>query len=288
MEFLKSHYEKLILGVMLLLMAVGAVLLVLEVGTVQDELQKFKDMSLGNDGKPPQQEDLGELIKALTQVTNPPKVEFAKVHKVFNPDAWYVDTNGNLIAGTNVGVERLIIQSITPQYLKVEFDSIGSTNPGRESVKLKVTREFMKTLAEQGKRTLTLSLNSTNVSNTLDPANKAQSPQLFVRGIAGTPEAPEVKLELVEPGKDSTKFTISKALGFAHVIEHVTHIVYPVESNHVWRVARKGQPLSFAGDTNIVVEITATNVVVRAISNDKHTTIPFGTNQPAQLRPKTP
>lgn len=288
MEFLKSHYEKLILGVTLLLMATGAVLLVLEVGTVQEELQKFKDMSLGNDGKPPQPEDLTGLIKALTQVTNPPKVEFTRVHKVFNPDAWYVNTNGDLIAGTNVGVERLIVQSITPQHLKVEFDQLGSTNPGRESVRLKVTREFMKAPTEQGKRTLTLSLNSTNVSNTLDPLNKAQSPQLFAREIGGPPENPEVTLELVEPGKDPLKFKISKAQGFVHVVEHIAFIVYPVESNYVWRAARRGQPLSFAGDTNIVVDITGTNVVVRAISNDKHTTIPLGTNRPAPPIPKTP
>ena len=288
MEFLKSHYEKLILGVMLLLMAVGAVILVLEVGTVQEELQKFKAMSLGNDGKPPQPEDLSGLIKALTQVTNPPKVEFTKVHKVFNPDAWYVTTNGDLIAGTNVGVERLIVVSITPQQLIVDSPQLGSTNAGRESVKVNVTRQFMKTVADQGKKTITLPLNATNFSNTLDPANKAQSPLLFVREVSGTAENLEVKLELVESGKDPTKFTISKTQGFAHVIEYVTHIVYPVESNYVWRAARKGQPLSFAGDTNIVVDITATNVVVRAISNDKHTTIPLGTNRPTPPIPKTP
>lgn len=288
MEFLKSHYEKLILGLVLLLMAVGAVVLVLEVGTVQEELQKFKAMSLGNDGNPPQQENLAELIKALTQVTNPPKVEFTKVHRVFNPDSWYVDTNGILIAGTNLGVDRLVVQSITPQHLKVEFDQISSANAGRESVRIKVTREFMKAPADQGKRTITLTLNSTNSSNTLDPANKAQSPQLFPRKIGGTPEAPEVEFELVDPAKDPLKFALSKAQGFTHVVEHVAYIVYPVESNYVWRAARKGQSLIFAGDTNIVVDITATNVVVSAISNDKHTSIPLGTNRPAPPIQKPP
>ena len=284
MEFLKNHYEKIVLGVMLLLMAVGAVVLVLEVGSVQEELQKFKDTTLGHDGKPPPQENLGELVKALTQATNPPKVEFTKVHKVFNPDAWYVTTNGDLVAGTNVGVGRLVVQSITPQHLKLWFDGVTGS-AGRESVKINVIREFAPTPAEQGRKQLSLPLSTTNANNTLNPATKLQ---IFAREIGGTPEAPVAKLELVEPGKDPIKFTVSKTQGFTNVMEHIAFIVYPVESNYVWRAARKGQPLSFAGDTNIVVEITASNVVVRAISNDKHTTIPLGTNQPAPPRPKTP
>lgn len=284
MEFLKNHYEKIILGLVLLLMAVGAVVLVLEVGSVQEELNKFKEIAMGHDGKPPPKEDFTGLIKALSQVTNPPQVEFVKVHRVFNPDTWYVDTNGNLIAGTNVGVGRLIVQSITPQHLKVEFGQIGGT-PERPSIRLNVTREFAPKPVDQGRKPITLSLNSTNAVNTMDAARKVQ---LLVREIGGTPENPEVKLELVEPGKDILRFSVSKAQGFTTVMEYVAYIVYPVESNYVWRAARKDTPMIFAGDTNIVVEITASNVVVRAVSNDKPTTLPLGSAQPVPPRPKTP
>lgn len=284
MEFLKSHYEKIILGVVLLLMAVGAVVLVMEVSSVEAELKKFKENPVGLGGKPPPPENFTNLVSALRQATNPPTVEFTKVHKVFNPDTWYVDTNGNLIAGTNVGVEKLEVKSITPLQLKLWFDSIGGT-AGRETVKINVIREFAPTPQEQGKKSLTLSLTSTNIQNTLDAKSKLQ---VFAREIGGTPENPEAKLELVDPTKDPFRLTVSKAQGYTNVVEHVAYIQYPVESNYVWRAARKGQPLIFAGDTNIVVDITASNVVVRAISNDKHTTIPLGTNQPAPPRPRVP
>jgi hypothetical protein len=284
MEFLKSHYEKIILGVVLLLMAVGAVVLVLEVGSVQEELDKFKKNPVGGGGKPPPPENFTNLVKVLQQAANPPTVEFTKVHKVFNPDTWYVDTNGNLIAGTNVGVGRLVVQSITPMQLKLWFDSIGGT-PGRETVRINVIREFAPTPQEQAKKSLTLSLTSTNIQNTLDTKSKLQ---IFAREIGGTPENPEVKLELIDPAKDPFNFTVSKTQGYTNVAEYVAFIIYPVESNFVWRAARKGQPMSFAGDTNIVVDITASNVVVRAVSNDKHTTIPLGTNSPTPVRPKAP
>jgi hypothetical protein len=168
--------------------------------------------------------------------------------------------------------------------LKLWFDSIGGT-PGRETVRINVIREFAPTPQEQAKKSLTLSLTSTNIQNTLDTKSKLQ---IFAREIGGTPENPEVKLELIDPAKDPFNFTVSKTQGYTNVVEYVAFIIYPVESNFVWRAARKGQPMSFAGDTNIVVDITASNVVVRAVSNDKHTTIPLGTNPPAPVRPKAP
>ena len=44
MEFLKNHYEKIILSLVLLLMAGGAVVLVLEAGSVETELKGFRDI----------------------------------------------------------------------------------------------------------------------------------------------------------------------------------------------------------------------------------------------------
>lgn len=285
MEFLKNHYEKIILGLMLLLMAVGAVVLVMEVSSVQAQLEEYRKIIVaGNDSKRPPAENLNKYKGILDKARNPPQTDFVTVHRVFNPDAWYTDTNGNLIQGTNVGVNRLAVLSITPQHLKLWFDSIGGT-PGRESVKINAIREWLRTVQEQGKKPLTLSLTSTNTVNMLDPASKLQ---IFPREISGTPEAPEVKFELVEPGKDPLKLTMSKAQGYTNVVEFVAHIVYTVETNFVWRTARKGTQLIFAGDTNIVVEVTATNVILRAISNEKQTTIPLGPAQPAPVRPKTP
>lgn len=283
MEFLKSHYEKLILGLTLLLLAAGAVVLVFEAGSVQEELDGYRKTIVESDGKRPTVDDSKARREALELVARPPQTDFVKVHRVFNPDTWYMDTNGNLIAGTNVGVTRLTVQSITPQLLKLWFEGLGSTNAGRESVKVSVIKEFARTPLDQGKKSLTLSLSSTNLVNTLDNVSGLK---VFAREIGGTPEAPEVKLELIEPGKDPLKFTVSKAQGFTNVFEYIAFIVYPVESNFVWRAARKGQPLVFAGDTNIVVEITATNVVVRANSNDKTTTVPLGTPSPAGARPR--
>lgn len=290
MEFLKNHYEKIILGLMLLLMASGAVLLVLEGGSVQDRLKEYRDLIVRGDGKPPPAQDMEGMKGLLARVIKPSQTDFVAVHRVFNPMAWYVDTNGNLIAGTKVGVSQLAVHSITPLRLVMEFVSTGGT-PDRPSVSINVTREFGRTYAEQSKTRKTVFLNATNTAvtatsaNTLDPQRKLV---LLVREAAGTPENPEVKCELHEPGKDPIKFNLSKAQGFINVVEYIASIQYLVETNFAWPKARKDTQLMFAGDTNIVVEITASNVVVRAVSNDKVTTLPVGPPQPAPPPGKKP
>lgn len=283
MEFLKNHYEKIVLGLMLLLMASGAVLLVLEAGSVQTQLDEYRKLIIGGDGKPPPAQDLDKMKKLLAGATKPSQTDFATVHRVFNPGAWYVDTNGNLIAGTKVGVSQLAVHSITPQRLLLELVSTGGT-ADKPTVSISVTKEFAPTVALQSKTRKTFFLTATNTAATATSANTLDTQRklvLLVREVGGTPENPEAKCELHEPGKDTQKFNLTKTLGFISVVEHIANIQYLVETNFAWPKARKDTQMSFAGDTNIVVEVTATNVVVRAISNDKVTTLPLGPQQPA-------
>ena len=285
MEFFKNHYEKIVLGLMLLLMASGAVLLVVEAGSVQDRLKDYRGLTVDGNGKPPPTQDMETLKSLLNRATQPSQTDFASVHRVFNPMAWYVDTNGNLIAGTKVGVSQMAVHSITPQRLLLELVSMGGT-PDRPFVSISVTKEFAPTVPLQAKTRKTFFVNATNTAaiatsanpNTLDLQRKLV---LLVREAAGTPENPELKCELHEPGKDGLKFNLTKAQGHVSVVEYIANIQYLVETNFAWPKARKDTSMTFAGDTNIVVEVTASNVVVRAVSNDKLTTLPLGPPQPA-------
>ena len=285
MEFLKNHYEKLILGLTLLLMAAGAVVLVMEVGSVQEELNKYKANPVTSSGKAPPPENMAVFSNALTSATNPLKVNFVQPHRVFNPDAWYAEPTGNLVAGTNLGVSRLTVEKIQPQQLKLEFLSTGGV-PGRETVSVNMVREFAKSVADQkGRRGLTV--NTTNVLlNTIDPVRKVM---LIFRKMGGTPEAPEVTLELTEPGKEPLPIVLSKAQpNFTMVHEYVAELYYAPDQQ-IWRLPqRKDTPLVFAGDTNIIVEITATNVIIRAVSNDKTITKPLAPALPQAPGTKAP
>jgi len=278
MEFLKNHYEKVVLSLVLLLMAGGAVMLVLGAGSVQQELDNFKKVVVETGGQRPDPPNRGEYLSAISNA-QPRLIDLTKGHKVFNPELWYVNTNGDLIIGTNVGVSKLFVTEIKPLRLKLEL--VISGNAERPSYLVKMTKEFMPKVSDQKPINRSISLNSTNYLDETKPVRKFNG-YLVPRAISGPPDNPTVELDYHDPSRDVEKVKLTKAQPFETVVDYGAKLLYSVENIQFPSPARKDinyerkdSQLVFAGDTNIIVEITATNVVVKAISNDKPTTIPL-------------
>jgi len=278
MEFLKNHYEKVVLSLVLLLMAGGAVMLVLGAGSVQQELDNFKKVVVESTGQRPEPPNRGEYLAAISNA-QPRLIDLTKGHKVFNPELWYVNTNGDLIIGTNVGVSKLFVTEIKPLRLKLEL--VISGNAERPSYLVKMTKEFMPKVTDQKPINRSINLNSTNYLDETKPVRKFQH-YLVPRAINGPPDNPTVELDYHDPSRDVEKVKLTKAQPFETVVDYGAKLLYSVENIQFPSPARKDinyerkdSQLVFAGDTNIIVEITATNVVVKAISNDKPTTIPL-------------
>lgn len=278
MEFLKNHYEKVVLSLVLLLMAGGAVMLVLGAGSVQQELDNFKKVVVETGGQRPDPPNRGEYLAAISNA-QPRLIDLTKGHKVFNPELWYVNTNGDLIIGTNVGVSKLFVTEIKPLRLKLEL--VISGNAERPSYLVKMTKEFMPKVTDQKPINRSISLNSTNYLDETKPVRKFNG-YLVPRAISGPPDNPTVELDYHDPSRDVEKVKLTKAQPFETVVDYGAKLLYSVENIQFPSPARKDinyerkdSQLVFAGDTNIIVEITATNVVVKAISNDKPTTIPL-------------
>jgi len=278
MEFLKNHYEKVVLSLVLLLMAGGAVMLVLGAGSVQQELDNFKKVVVETGGQRPDPPNRGEYLAAISNA-QPRLIDLTKGHKVFNPELWYVNTNGDLIIGTNVGVSKLFVTEIKPLRLKLEL--VISGNAERPSYLVKMTKEFMPKVSDQKPINRSISLNSTNYLDETKPVRKFNG-YLVPRAISGPPDNPTVELDYHDPSRDVEKVKLTKAQPFETVVDYGAKLLYSVENIQFPSPARKDinyerkdSQLVFAGDTNIIVEITATNVVVKAISNDKPTTIPL-------------
>lgn len=281
MEFLKNHYEKIILSAVLLLMAIAAVLLVLQVGSVEKELRAFRQDVVGQGGQSLPKSN-PNVYKAILSNAQPPVVDLGQVHKVFNPERWLRDPVGNLISGKDVGVSRLQLLEVQPMQLKLEL-LIGGA-PERPSYLVNITREYAVKTLDQRPTKRSVTLNSTNYLDL--PASRQRF--IVARSIDGPPDNPTVAFDYQEPGKELQKLTLTKANPFSAVVEYGVKLLYPVEKiffpnplRKDWAWERKDSPLVFAGDTNIIVEITTSNVVVKATSNDKTTTIPLSGSLPA-------
>jgi hypothetical protein len=279
MEFLKNHYEKIVLSVVLLLMATAAVLLVVQVRSVEEELGAFRKVIVETGGQAVERPKTNPYTAILTKA-QPPVVDLVLPHKVFNPERWLMNTNRDLISGKDVGVAKLQLLEVQPMQLKLELVVSGSAE--RQSYLVNITREYALKTIDQRPTKRSVTLNSTNY---LDAPSKLRF--IVARAIEGPPDNPTVSLDYQEPGKDLQKITLTKDKPFSAVVEHGVKLFYPVEKiafpnplrkDVVWE--RKDSPLVFAGDTNILVEITVSNVVVKAVSNDKTTTIPLSGSPP--------
>jgi len=283
MEFLKNHYEKIILSLVLVLMAAGAVVLVLEAGSWEEELRPFRELAVQPDGQRPPSPDPAPYQAALSRA-QPKLVDLTKGHKVFNPELWYVDTNNNLIIGTNVGVRKLFVTEIKPMRLKLELVISGS--PERPTQLARMTREFMSKTTDQRPLNRTITLNATNYLDDTRPVRNFNG-YFVARATSGPADNPAIDIDFHEPGRELVKFKLTKDNPYETIVDYGAKLLYSVENIQFPSplrkdvlYERKGAPLVFAGDTNIIVEITATNVVVRAASNDKPTTIPLGPAPP--------
>jgi len=226
MEFLKNHYEKVVLSLVLLLMAGGAVMLVLGAGSVQQELDNFKKVVVETGGQRPDPPNRGEYLAAISNA-QPRLIDLTKGHKVFNPELWYVNTNGDLIIGTNVGVSKLFVTEIKPLRLKLEL--VISGNAERPSYLVKMTKEFMPKVTDQKPINRSISLNSTNYLDETKPVRKFHH-YLVPRAINGPPDNPTVELDYHDPSRDVEKVKLTKAQPFETVVDYGAKLLYSVEN----------------------------------------------------------
>jgi len=258
MEFLKNHYEKVILGVVLLALAVVAAWLPMQ---ISGEKRKLSDSLVVTRREPAAREltDLSEIESINQEVKNPPKADFAGSHNTFNSVVWRKMPDGSLVKlrPEDVGVNKLKIESIEPLNFIIEFDKVSGSG-----YYFNVTREQAARPADRRRR-------GYYVSQTSGKKNAIFSLK-EVRGAEDDPLAFVLKLN--DTDED---IVVSKSRAYHVTNGYAATIVYPPENNRTWKLSRNKDPLVFAGDTNIIVDINPAEVILRAVSNEKTTTIPF-------------
>src|SRR5258708_29015107 len=96
MDFLKKHFEKIILGVVLLGLAVAVIFIPFMVGSERNQLQEKRKSLIARKVAPLTNIDLAMPEAALTRVGVPVVLDFSTVHRLFNPMPWQKSTTRNL------------------------------------------------------------------------------------------------------------------------------------------------------------------------------------------------
>jgi hypothetical protein len=260
MDLLKKHYEKILLGGVLLILAVSAGLLPLMISGERDDLRVKADAIINLPPKALPPLNLSTQEVTLRQLEAGLRIDLATSNKVFNPVLWQKAPDGHLIkiqTGDEVGPRALDVTKQTPLYFTVTWDSASTNDAGVVRYVIGVEREASPEVAKRRKKQYFVNVGDKN--------DAFQLRELSATSDGGT----KLVLDLTDTGE---KVQLSRDKPFKREDGYTVDLKYDPE-NKKWTNQRVGGALSFAGENYNIVAITKNEVVVLAKSNQKKTPI---------------
>jgi len=260
MEFLKKHYEKILLGLVLAGL-VGA--LVFMPFYISSDNANIRDL-IGSILTKPVTElpplDLSAQQTVTARLQAPYNLDLQTTNLLFNPMEWQQSPDGTLIpAATQVGAQMVIVTNITPLYLIISLDSV-STNEGVARYDIGVEKQAEKIPAKRHRVPRFISLG--------DKPNDT----FALLDVKGAPENPDaLVLKLVDSGE---VVSISADKSYRRVDAYAVDFRYDLEKK-TFHGRRVGDKVSFNGTDFTVDEVDQDELILQDQSNQKKTTRPF-------------
>ncbi len=257
MEFLKKHYEKLVLGVVLLGLTVAVCLLPVIISSKRAALEQATTGVLNPKVKELPPVDMTVLDAALQRVQTPIRLNFTHNHNLFNPVLWAKGSDGRpqrVVSGPAMGPEALEVTDIKPLYLWLTFNGVSGS-----SYLVGFTNQAAPPSKRTGEKLASRGGGKGDLFTLVD-----------VHGPEDKPTELVLKLnDLEEP------ITVGPGKPYKQVVSYAADLHYPV-GNKNWRDQRTNSPALNIGDGQyIIVAISQTNVIVSSKQNEKKTTIPL-------------
>ena len=269
-EFVKSHYEKILLSVTLLILAAAAAYLPLKISENQKMLRSAKEFDpASGKGKLPPKVDLSTnqiLFERMEKLTN---LDLARPHNLLNPVTWKRAPDGRLLkidSSEKEGPGALVLTKIRPLNLTITFiGAAGTGDPPRYQFTVK--NEADPNRSKRG-----------NIPKLVAP--NAKSDFFALKEVRGPVDNPtELVLELEETKE---VVTVTKGKPFVRVNGYSADLTYPLEANKVFLDRRVKEIIEFGDKKYKIVAIRENEVTVEAIQTTARTTIRY--NAPNAVR----
>ena len=268
MDFLTKNYEKVLLGLVLLGLAVGAVFLILLIPSERAKLRDKSNEILTRPAKPLASLDLSKVSALVERPVAGDCLDLASTNKVFNSVQWLRKADGSLIkieTGNEIGPRAIVVTRITPLYTTITFDSV-LTPDSDVRYDISVEKEAAPKLSQRTKKRTPAALNS-------------KTDTFVIREVKGDAKNPaELVIELIDTGE---RVALSKEKPYKRVDGYMADFKYPPDRNKTWTNQRVGAGgpgtpmISIEGEAYIVVAISKNEVVFSAKSNNKRTPRPY-------------
>ena len=253
MQFLKRHYEKIILCLVLLSLAAAAIWM----GNAAKELtgEVSQPPTAPRNPKPLVPLNLTTDLLALAQITNPPPVVFSGEHNLFNPVTWRRKANGTLLKILKTGPDALSLTNTTPLYTVIAYDHPS----GNGAVYV------MSIQVHSAKRPLEYA----------KLGEKTKSGLYIIRGVEGSVDNPtELKLEILDT-QETVVVTTNEP--YRRVDGYLADMRYDPESRSLLKM-RVNETFTLDNDQYKIIEITNNLVRVQSVKNTKITMIKLNGN----------
>jgi hypothetical protein len=255
MDFLKKHYEKVILGVVLIGLAVAVAVLPFFISSEKAKLDQMKSAVLHPKVKPLTNLDLTIPDQALKRLATPAVIDFGPPNRLFNPMPWQKAADNHLILRDSVGPNRIVVTNITPLYTVLTFDSVALSDAGPKYV-IGVEKQAASTAGQRNKRQSLCSMSPPTKNDTFTMVE-----------VKGKPEDPsQIVVQFNDTGE---KAVITKEQPFRRVDGYTADLHYDLEKKNWTHRRINSGPISFNGEEYNIVAINQNEVVLSAKVNGK-------------------
>src|SRR5271170_9115 len=126
MEFIKKHYEKIILIAVLIGLVGVLVGMWFVIMADKEKMENFTTEVVHRKGQPLPELDFSQQEAMMTRLKEPYQLDFSETNKLFNPVQWR-QKDGQLIklvTGRELGPYAGAVTKITPLYFSISLDSV--------------------------------------------------------------------------------------------------------------------------------------------------------------------
>lgn len=267
MEFIKKNWEKALLGVVLVGLLVAVISLPIKIAGEKAGLEAIR---LGITEKRVNEIpdlDLSRSEAVLARSSQPVTLDLTTSNRVFNPVPWKRSAGGQLLrvdTGNEIGAGAMRVESISPLYLIVTFDSVLTSDSGSRYA-IGIERQ-----AEPSKRA--------RVKRQSYVAEGEKNENFLLRTVNGPAEDPtSLVLDLSDTGET---ITVTRDKPYTRVDGYTADLDYPPD-NRRWTDKRVGDRIPIEREYYNIVAITKTEVVLSAPSG-KRTTLKLSSSSQAK------
>jgi hypothetical protein len=256
MDFLKKHYEKVLLGLVLLGLVAAVTFMLFKIGGDKQKLEDLRNSYIRKTAKPLTNLDLTVPEHAFKRVATMAVIDFTSTNRLFNPMAWVKTADGRLIPSTQTGPSSLVVSNIIPLYLKLTFESVSIAADNTPKYLIGIEKQAARRVSDQAKRTTYVKLNE-----------KLDTFKLV--GVGGPPENPtNVVMESTDTGD---RITVPKDPPYKRVDGYLADLKYPPQPNRNLDKQRIGATINLNGEDYKIVAINQNEVILISPNQRKWT-----------------